>query len=98
MWCTLSTNFVPLFKPRAHADIIHAWADGAKVEYYYEADKAWYDAGPYPFFREKDQLRLRSNMLAMMHDVEHNTPYIAMSQSVEDTAFIEQSPDFVYWM
>lgn len=25
-----------------HADIIHAWAEGAEIEYWFEIDKEWY--------------------------------------------------------
>ena len=25
-----------------HADLIHAWAEGAEIEYWFEGDKEWY--------------------------------------------------------
>lgn len=45
--------------PHKHAEVIRAYADGAKVQYKYQADQVWIDTEN-PSFLEENEYRVKS--------------------------------------
>ena len=95
MWCTLNT------KSRPHADVIKAWADGAKIECWDDNRKEWY-IQVHPSFWANNNYRvyiepLRYYRLAEMC-MAQGTRYIALVQTDADEAAISQHPEFWYWL
>ena len=49
-------------KPRKHADLIKAWADGAEIQRWAESTKSWVDAEP-PSWNDALEYRIKPNTL-----------------------------------
>lgn len=62
-------------KPHKHADLIKAWADGAKIEYYSECENAWCTAGHNgPVWRLNTQYRIKPELKPDMVSVSYVHP------------------------
>lgn len=44
-------------KRHRHADLIHAWAEGAEIEY--KGEYGWTEAGPFPSFHPDESYRIK---------------------------------------
>lgn len=95
MWCTLST------KPRNHAGMIHAWADGATIQGYAYEEGYWYDAGRPPYtpsgtYRVKPETILYK--IACLYDYEHTRHYISVAQNTSEGRELETAVGFIRWI
>lgn len=62
--------------PHPHADLIHAWADGAEIEVFHEPSGSWFPFGnSMPAFVEELQYRIKPSTLCNEITVNvHGTP------------------------
>ena len=84
-----------------HADAIHAWAEGAEVEYLDEETKCWKPVAQrfwveYHSYRIAN-LKLHQHRLARMA-TQRSTEYFVVAQSNSDVLSIQANPDFIEWV
>lgn len=93
MWCTLNTEI------RKHAPLIHAWAEGAKIQL--RVNDYWLDVES-PAFQETEVYRIKPEVrkyrMARMHSQDSGVMYFAIAQDMEEAEHLmNKCKDFVSW-
>lgn len=97
MWCTLNIK-----QPRAHAALIHAWADGAEIQYSPDESKEhyWEDIEN-PSFLSECVYRIKPKVyryrMALMCEYYINNEYFAVAMNNSDATDLECHSCFVKW-
>ena len=83
-----------------HADLIHAWAEGAEIEclapyggWVRVETPSWFEGTVYRIV----QLEQRQSHLARMA-TQRSTEYFVLAQSNSDVLSIQANPDFIEWV
>ena len=85
-------------QPRKHADLIHAWADGADIQL--RVFNTWINIS-YPAFSENEEYRLKPKTyryrMALMCEHCIDKKYFAVAMNASNATDIECHPCFVKW-
>lgn len=95
-----------MLRPRKHADLIKAWADGHTIQYYFPMSKEWRDintddTGPGPAWLEHTDYRLKPDIkkyrLAEFRSISGNT-FVSVFEKQERARSAEKTPAFIRWL
>lgn len=79
-------------KPHKHADIIHAFADGATIQCYSPNTSSWYDIVPKNFF-EENKYRIKPEHIAVNFYYENGVFQKCQDSSCPDKHELEVTYD-----
>jgi hypothetical protein len=88
-------------KPRPHADVIKAWADGAEIECWDDSRKEWYfQARPSFWTKSKYRIRISSEPRYRLARMQMPTliEYIAVVQTATEMEDVFFHSDFCTWL
>jgi len=86
-------------KPHKHCEIIKAWADGKKVQFYSRSADRWEDAAT-PVFYEAYQYRIKPEALKYrlyLHQSWNGEIYVAIVNN-RTNQFAEEQKSFIKWL
>jgi hypothetical protein len=89
-------------KPHKHAALIKLWADGAKIQWFHEADEEWKDCTPTPNWLGNTNYRVKPEPVVVeykryIYKFNSDTPKVYIEYKNE-CAYPENYKHFVKWI